>query len=81
MKAEFELTIDEKTGDPKIKFRHHDKNNSLDQKILKRFLTEAKEKGIELGHSGGYLESGTSNSWEDYEITIKKIISFNVRII
>lgn len=72
MKAEFELTIDEKTGEPKIKFRHYDKSGVLEQKLLKIFVTKAKEKGIETVNTSGYLEAGTSNSWENYEIKIKQ---------
>ena len=73
MKAEFELTIDEKTGEPKIRVRHQDKSNSLDQLLLKIFIDKARENGIELIHTSGYLESGTTNSWENYEIKAKSI--------
>lgn len=72
MKAEFELTIDEVTGEPKIIFRHYDKSGAIEQKLLKIFTTKAKEKGIEIVNPSGYLEGGTSNSWENYEIKIKK---------
>jgi hypothetical protein len=69
MKVEFELNLDS-NGRPCIKFRHHDKDNSLEQKALKVFLDAVKEKGCELRNISGYLESGTSNSWENYEIQI-----------
>ena len=73
MKAEFELNIDSNDR-PCIKFRHHDKDNSLEQKALKVFLDAVKEKGCVLRNPSGYLESGTSNSWEHYEIQIGKEI-------
>ena len=73
MKAEFELNLDS-NGRPCIKFRHHDKDNSLEQKALKVFLDAVKEKGCVLRNISGYLESGTSNSWENYEIQIGKEI-------
>lgn len=71
MKAEFELTIDQ-DGEPIIKFKHHDKNNSLEQKLLGQFLTKCKKNGLKLVNPSGFLESGTSNSWELYEIHAKK---------
>lgn len=43
MKAEFELNLDS-NGRPCIKFRHHDKDNSLEQKALKVFLDAEKVK-------------------------------------
>jgi hypothetical protein len=72
MKTEFELTIDEITGEPRIKFRHHDKIDDLEQKVLNVFITMAKKHGIELVNPSGHLEAGTSVSWENYEIKIKK---------
>lgn len=72
MKAEFELTIDEKTGEPKIKFRHHDRSNAIEQKLLKIFVDKAKKNGVIVANTGGHLECGTSNSWEDYEVKIKQ---------
>jgi hypothetical protein len=71
MKAEFELNLDS-NGQPCIKFRHHDKDNSLDQRLLNAFLIVVKEKGCMLKNTGGYLKSGTNESWENYEIQIKK---------
>jgi len=71
MKAEFELNLDS-NGRPCIKFKHHDKDNSLEQKALKVFLDAVKEKGCVLRNPSGYLECGTSNSWENYEIQIGK---------
>ena len=71
MKAEFELNLDS-NGRPCIKFRHHDKDNSLEQKALKVFLDSVKEKGCVLKNPSGYAEIGTGKSWENYEIQIGK---------
>lgn len=71
MKAEFELTVDD-AGMPIIKFRHHDRSTALEQKLLGIFVTEAKKKGVKLVNPSGFIESGTSRSWEDYEIIINK---------
>jgi len=71
MKAEFELNLDS-NGRPCIRFRHHDKNNSLEQKALKVFLDAVKEKGCVLKNLSGYAEIGTCKSWENYEIQIGK---------
>ncbi len=72
MKAEFEFTIDSETGEPKIKFRHYDKSCDLEQKLLKVFIDRIKERGIELVNTSGYIEGGTSNSFENYELKIGK---------
>jgi hypothetical protein len=69
MRTEFELNVDS-NGRPCIKFRHYDKDNSLEQKVLKVFLDAVKEKGCVLKSPSGYLEVGTDNSWENYEIQI-----------
>ena len=71
MKAEFELNLDS-NGRPCVKFRHHDKNNSLEQKALKVFLDAVKEKGCMLKNTSGYIEMGAQQSWENYEIQIGK---------
>jgi hypothetical protein len=71
MKVEFELNLDD-NGRPCIKFRHHDKDNSLEQKALKVFLDAVKEKGCELRNPTGYLCSSEGKSWENYEIQIAK---------
>ena len=78
MKAEFNLNLDS-NGIPCIKFRHHDKDNSLEQKALKVFLDAAKEKGCVLRNSSSYLESGTSNSWNNYEIQISNVVDISNR--
>lgn len=70
MKAEIELNVDLKTGQPKIKFRHHDKDNSMEQRMLGIFVEQANKKGLKLINPSGHLEVGTSNSWENYEIII-----------
>lgn len=70
-KVNLELAINEKTGDPIIKIRHHDKSNNLNQKVLKIFIDKAKCNGLEFRHTSGYIESGTTNSWENYEIRIR----------
>lgn len=70
MKAEFELNLDS-NGRPCIKFRHYDKDSSLEQKALKVFLDAVKEKGCELRNHSGYIDAN-GNSWENYEIQIRK---------
>ena len=69
MKAEFELNLDA-NGRPCIKFRHYDKNSSLEQKALKVFIDAVKEKGMELRNISGYIDTD-GNSWENYEIQIQ----------
>jgi hypothetical protein len=69
MKVEFEFTLDD-TGNPCIKFRHHDKDNSLEQKTLKIFIDLARQKGIDLVNINGYLDS-EGNSWENYQLRIR----------
>lgn len=69
MKAEFELNLDNK-GRPCIKFIHHDKNGSLEQRSLKVFIDAVKSNGMELCNPGGYINSN-GDSWENYEIQIK----------
>lgn len=70
MKATFELTVDQKTGEPVINFRHHDRSNALEQKLLKIFVDGAKKNGLKLTNPSGHLEAGTTNSWEEYEIRV-----------
>jgi len=72
MKVEFELTIDDTTGEPKIKFRHLDKSDALEQKLLNIFITRAKLRWIRLVNTGGFLECGTKNSHENYEIKLNE---------
>jgi hypothetical protein len=69
-KVEFEFTLDD-DGKPCISFKHHDKSNLLEQKLLKIFIDAAKEKGIFLNKTGG-LASTNGVSWDSYEIIINK---------
>ncbi len=71
MKAEINLTVDTITGSPMITIRHHDKSDAIEQKLLGIFIKQAKEKGLEINNINGYIECGTSNSWENYVIRIK----------
>ncbi len=71
MKAEFEITIT-KEGVPAIKFTHHDKSNFIEQILLGLFLKQAKEHGIKLVNTSGFLESLTDNSHENYLILPNK---------
>lgn len=70
MKAEFELNVDG-NGRPCIKFRHYNKDNSLEQNALKIFLDAVKEDGCELKNLGGYADTD-GNSWDNYEIQIRQ---------
>lgn len=70
MKVEFELNLDN-DGRPCIRFKHHDKDNSLDQKALGIFINAVKEKGMCIKNPGGYIDTN-GNSWEKYEIQINK---------
>lgn len=71
MKVEFHLNLD-KDGNPCICFKHYDRHDSLEQKLLGVFLEAVKEKGCVLKNPSGYLKSGTSDSREDYQIQISK---------
>ena len=68
-KLVFEFTLDGK-GNPCLKFRHHDKSNSLEQKVLKEFIRASYEKGLEIVNTSGYMDT-SGNSFENYEIRIK----------
>ena len=70
MKVELELNIDS-NGKPCVKFKHHDKDNSLDQKILGVFVDAVKEDGCELKSFGPCMETGTSVHFTTHEIRIK----------
>ncbi len=69
MKTQFELKLDI-NGRPCIKFRHYDKESSLEQEVLKVFIEGANKKGIELIRSSSY-RSTNGDSWEGYEIKYK----------
>jgi len=70
MKAELELTISD-MGSPKIKIKHWDKSSELEQKLLGVFIKKAMLNGLRLVSVSGHLETGTSNSWENYEIIVE----------
>lgn len=69
MKVEFELNLDA-NGSPCIKFRHYDKSNSLEQKLLKSFIDAVKSNGIILSNVSGYVDT-SGVSFDNYEIRIK----------
>lgn len=69
MNVDVELTVD-KHLNPLLRIKHHDKNDSLEQKLLGLLLKGFKEDGIKISNPNGYLEMGTNNSWEAYELTI-----------
>ena len=71
MKTEFELNISS-DGQPCIRFKHHDRSNSLEQKILKILIDGIKKNGAIIENPSGFLETGTDNSYEIYEIKIDK---------
>ena len=70
MKAQIILSIDDE-GDPVISFRHHDKSDELEQKLLGVFTKRAIENGLTITRPNGYIECGTDNSWENYIIRTK----------
>lgn len=72
MKAEFELNLDH-NGRPCVRFKHHDRDQSLEQQALKVFIDAVKDKGCVLRHTQGFLKSGTDTSWEMYEIQIAPV--------
>lgn len=71
METKFILNVD-KNGRPCIKFKHYDRSNTLEQKILDIFIKAVKKHGCVLVNPGGFLEAGTDNSYENYEIQIAK---------
>lgn len=71
MKAEFELNLN-KNGRPVISFRHHDKDGSLEQQVLKVFVDMAAENGLRMKQVSG--TSGTGVSYNEYEISADETI-------
>ena len=71
MKAEFALTVDSE-GNPMIEFKHHDRSDELEQKLLGVLVKQAQSKGIALYPVNGHVELGTNNSWNGYVIKAKK---------
>ena len=69
MKAEIELNIDRR-GIPCIKIKHYDKDNSVEQNLIKIFIQGASSAGLVVRNPSGYLETGASNSYEIYELQI-----------
>ena len=67
MNAELEIHVDS-NGNPLIRFRHHDKDNSIQQKLLGNFINAVKERGCQLVNPKGHLDSSNGISWEEYEI-------------
>ena len=70
MVTEFELTLDN-NGMPCVEFKYQGRSNSLEQKVLKVFIDAAKEDGLVLRNSNGYLNSSGEN-WQKYQIRIGK---------
>jgi len=66
MKAKFEINIDS-DGSPVIRFRHYDKNSSLEQEMLKQFIALVKENGLELRNTSGFIDT-SGDSHENYII-------------
>lgn len=69
MKTEFELTVDP-YGRTVITFKHHDKDSSLEQRVLGHFLKEAVAKGIVLELTSKYAEPSVNKSYDTYIIRI-----------
>lgn len=67
---DIKLDID-KNGKPQLLIKHHDRCDSLEQKLLGQLLKEIQENGINIGHGSGYLECGTDKSWETYILQAK----------
>lgn len=66
-----ELNIDSRTGKPAIFFTHFEKRGELIHKLVGEFVKQAKEHGLRLGSSGGYLETGKPElTCEYYSILI-----------
>lgn len=69
MKVEFELTIDD-AGLPVIQFKHHYKDQSIEQRLLKVFIDQVNKKGVKMISTSGYAEISGLNSWDQYEFKI-----------
>lgn len=66
MKAEFEINIDS-DGVPIIRFRHYNKNSSVEQELLKQFVMLVKDNGMVLQNPSGYADT-EGNSHNNYII-------------
>ena len=73
----FELSVDQKTGVPEIIVQHHDRSNDLFQKLVGIFAKGATKYGLQLLNPNGHLESGADNSWENYKIVIKPVLTLS----
>ena len=71
MKAQIILSVDTE-GHPILSFRHHDKSDEIEQKLLGLFTKRAIENGLTISRPSGYIECGTDNSWENYVIRAKE---------
>ncbi len=74
MRALIELNMD-RHGNPCIRIRHHDKMDSLEQIVLKQFIDDATSYGCRLVSISGYLDAGTNESCENYEIQTNRLSS------
>lgn len=56
LRVGFEITIDDETGEPRIKFNNNNRLDPMTQKLLKSFAIKGAAKGIELvaGTNGDY---------------------------
>lgn len=70
MKAEFELQIDP-DGNPIICFRHHDKDGSIDQKLLAKFVEKALKNGLQIKPNGYYDARSQGMTYNRYIISPK----------
>jgi hypothetical protein len=68
-RVEIDLSIDERTGEPFIKIRRHDKSQDINQKLLKLFVHGALERGLKIECVGG-IASTDGDSWDDYVVSV-----------
>lgn len=71
MKSDFYLRLDDK-GNISIAFRQLPDDNSVEQKLLERFIVKAIIKGIELKKVGSFISETGKVNWNNYEIKIKQ---------
>lgn len=65
MKAEFELNVN-RNGEPVIKVRVHEKDASLEQKLLSLLIEKGKENGLKVSGVNGLLSN--TERYHNYEI-------------
>jgi len=68
MKAEILLQIDDK-GNPYLVIKHHDKDGSIDEKLLGIFLAKALTNGLEIKQAGWYDARSQGVLFNRYSIT------------